>query len=78
MELKKRIAQIWNTRDIENISSILGSTLGGRIKKLIKEADRADKELDIVHECLTKLYNYENVTEIVKGALDKIAELPNN
>lgn len=75
MELKERIAQIMNTRDIENITQILGATLGGRIKKLIHEAERADKELDILHEGLTELYNYEKVNHIVKITLDKIKNI---
>ena len=75
MDLKERIAQIQGTRDFENLSDRLGSTLGGRMKKLIREAEIADKELDIVHEVLTELYNYDNVRHIVTSALDKIKNI---
>lgn len=39
---------------------------------LQKEAKKMDRELDIVHECLTELYDYEIVLPIIKKYLDRI------
>lgn len=34
-----------------------------------------DKELDIVHQCLTELYNYDNITPIIQKCLKEIEKL---
>lgn len=73
-QVRKKLNLLYNTRDIENIENILGKPLGKRIKDMIHNADKMDKELDIVHQCLTELYNYPDykVGDIVKKYLDKI------
>jgi len=39
-----------------------------------EQAKRMDKELDIVHECLTELYNVELVEPKIKQCLDRIKD----
>lgn len=73
MRLDQLIKDVRNTKDIENLSKIL-PTLGPKIIMLIEMADKADKELTIVHECLTDIYGDETSTRIRK-ALNKIENL---
>jgi len=73
--MNKLIAKIINTRDYENLKERLGKELGVLIYQLVDEADKADKELDIVHGCLTKLYNIESNTQIIKSTLDEIERI---
>ena len=40
--------------------------------RLKEEKEKYDKELDIVHECLTELYEYDLVYPIVIKCLDRI------
>lgn len=72
MTLKKLIAKAVNTSPIENLNSILGKDLGELLYKIIDEAKKADKELEIVHEALTELYEIDSAYPIVKATLDKI------
>lgn len=45
--------------------------------KVFTELERMDKELDIVHKCLTELYNYPDnkIGDRIKECLDKIGKL---
>lgn len=72
--LSALIADIRNTKDVENLEQIL-PTFGPKLKRLIVAADRADKELDIVHNALLECYNFDTTLPIVRAALDKINEL---
>ena len=45
------------------------------ILHLTEENKRMDKELDIVHEALTEIYNMEVAEPIVKKCLNRIDEL---
>ena len=76
MSLKDLIAKTRNTRDYENLESRLGKKLGSLLYKVVDEADKADKELDIVHSCLTELYNElyndDGYSAKIKKALDDI------
>jgi hypothetical protein len=75
ISLKKLIAKTRNTRDYENLKSRLGKELGTLLYKIVDEADRADKELDIVHGCITDLYNADINYERIKKALNDIEQL---
>ena len=72
MDLNELIAKIRNTRDYENLKERLGKELGTLLYQLVDEADKADKELDIVHGCITELYNIELNVPMIKKALDDI------
>lgn len=72
MELNELIAKIRNTRDYENLKERLGKELGTLLYQLVDEAEKADKELDIVHGCITELYNTELNVPIIKKALGDI------
>ena len=73
--MDKLIAKIRNTRDYENLKEILGKELGTLLYKIVDEADKADKELDIVHGCITDLYDIDLNTERIKKALSDIKQL---
>ena len=75
MDLKELIAKSRNTRGYENLKEILGKELGTLLYKLVDEADKADKELNIVHECLAELYNSDINTDRIKKALGDIEGL---
>lgn len=74
-KMDKLIAKIVNTRDYENLKERLGKELGTLIYQLVDEADKADKELDIVHRCITELYNFDLNVPIIKQALSDIEQL---
>jgi len=71
MNIAKLIKKIRNTKPVENLPEILHE-LGKDLQTLIDEADYMDRELTIVHETLTELYNYDNVFPIVRQCLNKI------
>ncbi len=73
--MDKLIAKIRNTRDYENLKERLGKELGTLIYQLVDEADKADKELDIVHGCITELYDVELNISRIKKALSDIEQL---
>ena len=73
--MEKLIAKIRNTRDYENLKERLGKELGTLIYQLVDEADKADKELDIVHGCITGLYDIELNVPRIKKALSDIEQL---
>lgn len=72
--MKELLAKIKNTRDYENLRNRMGE-LGPLLRKLVDEADRADKELDILHNCITELYEIDLVYPIIKKALKEIEQL---
>ena len=74
-KMDKLIAKIINTRDYENLKERLGKELGTLIYQLVDEADKSDKELDIVHGCITELYNFDLNVPIIKQALSDIEKL---
>ncbi len=75
MSLRKLIDKTRDTKPYENLKEILGKDLGGLIYKLVDKADRADKELDIIHACLTELYETDINSKKIKEALDKVENL---
>ena len=75
ISLKKLIAKTRNTKGYENLKEILGKELGTLLYKIVDEADKADKELDIVHSCLTELYNADINYERIKKCLNEIDRL---
>jgi hypothetical protein len=75
INMEKLIAKIRNTRDYENLKERLGKELGRLIYQLVDEAEKADKELDIVHGCITELYNIELNIPRIKKALSDIEQL---
>jgi hypothetical protein len=75
MDLNEVIAKTRNTRGYENLKEVLGKELGTLLYKLVDEAEKADKELDIVHACITELYDFELNIPKIKKALNDIAEL---
>ena len=42
------------------------------LKEEREKIKNMDKELDIVHECLTELYEYDNIYPIIKKCLNRI------
>lgn len=74
-DLKSMIKKVRNTHDYENLKKILGKELGGLLYKIVDEADLVDKELDLTHKCITKLYEVDHTTPIIKEYLKKIDEL---
>ena len=69
--MDKLITKIKNTRNYENIKEWLGKELGILLYQLVDEADKADKEHDILHGCITELYDIElNVPRIKRGLSD--------
>lgn len=73
--MDKLIAKIRNTRDYENLKERLGEELGTLIYQLVDEAVKADKELDIVHSCITELYDIELNIPRIKKALSDIEQI---
>lgn len=73
-DLWKAIAKARNTRDYENLKDRLGKDLGKALLTVVKEAERADKELDLVHRCITELYNIDQAVPIIQKYLKKIEE----
>ena len=61
--MKTLIAKIRNTNHFENIKN--GTDLERLLYKLVNEAEKADKELDTVHQCLTEIYNISNEIEVL-------------
>jgi len=72
MDFKKLISKIRNTHDFENLNEILGKELGSSLYDLVAVSEKMDKELDILHECLTKLYDYDKNVPIIKHCLNNI------
>jgi hypothetical protein len=75
MQLSVLISKIKNTRDYENLKARIGNQLGSLIYKLVDESSKADKELDIVHNCITKLYDTELNIPTIKECLSKIEKI---
>lgn len=73
--IDKLIAKIRNTKDYENLKERLGKNLGTLLYELVNEADKADKELNIVHGCITDLYEIDINIPLIKSALAKIEQL---
>ena len=63
---------------MENIKTKLSLSISKNARlvedniRLKEEKEKYDKELDIVHECLTELYEYDLVYPIVIKCLDRI------
>lgn len=77
MKLDKLIERIRNTRDIENLKERLGKELGSYLYQLIDRTEKADKELNIIHECITDLYQNDSNIPRIRKALDDINHLNN-
>jgi len=75
MTLEETISKVRNLRDFENLKEILGKELGQTIYDLINKAERVDKELTVVHNCLTELYNFDVNIELIKSTLDEIESM---
>lgn len=75
MKLKDIIQKLVNTKDYENLREILGEELGDLIYQLVDESERADKELNIVHSCITDLYNIDANTDRIKEALREVEKI---
>jgi len=74
-DLNKMITKVRNTHSYENLKEVLGKELGGLLYKIVDEADLVDKELDLTHKCITKLYEVDHTTAIIQKYLKKIDEL---
>lgn len=76
MEASELIANIRNTRDYENLKDRLGKELGGLLYRTVGEFEKFDKELDLVHGCLTELYNASDENaKFISRVLDEIQKL---
>ena len=71
MTYTDRIKQLENTHDYENLKDRFGA-LGKRLYQVVQDAKKMNRELDIIHKCLTELYNYPDnkVGDIVRKYLD--------
>lgn len=75
MTLKEKIAEILKYNAPSGIWAKFPEH-GQMIHDIVKEAERMDKELDIIHEVLTTLQNDSDVNyEMIKVALDKVSKL---
>ena len=75
MELKELIAKARNTSPYENLKEILGNDLGTLLYKIVREADKADQELDIVHGLIRELYEDDSYIERVRMSLADISKI---
>lgn len=77
MNFKENLYKIYGWKGIENLDSFLGSGAGKLIFDTLYEAERLDKELDVVHRCLVDLYNHSDnsVGDRVKKCLYEIETL---
>lgn len=64
-----------NKEDGENYCRILAVLGMEEEGDPVAEVERMDKELDIVHEALTELYNLDAAVPIIKAALARIDAL---
>jgi chaperonin cofactor prefoldin len=72
MKTGELIARIRHARCYENLAEYLPSQLGADLYLLVAEADKMDKELDLVHKAITELYELDGNAPIIKDVLDKI------
>lgn len=76
MTLSEIIVNIRISRGYENLKEILGKDLGSLIYNLIDKADESDRELEIVHQCITTLYNISDEnSDPINNCLNQIQEL---
>jgi len=73
--MNKLIKKIEKQPEFKNLIGLVGEKFGLMIFELWGKAKNADKELDIVHEALTELYNLDSNIPIIKKALDRIDKL---
>lgn len=73
--MDKEIQNIFAIRDSENIERRLGDKLGSAVVNAIHFAQKADKELDILHDLITELYNIDANVPAIKKALAKIKKI---
>lgn len=73
-KLQETIISVTSTNPYENLPIIAGKC-GQNVFKLVAEAEKADKELDILHECIMDLYNLDAALPTIKKYLDKIDKL---
>lgn len=74
-DLRNAIDKLLDTKPIENIGHICGAEFLFAIQELIKEASRADKELDVVHKCITALYEKDANVPKIKSTLREIERI---
>ena len=73
--MDKKILRIIKVKDqikFGELSSQIGATQANALKDAVNLAIKFDKELDIVHRCLTELYNLDENAERIKQCLDDI------
>ena len=73
--MDKKILRIIKVKDqikFGELSSQIGATQANALKDAVNLAIKFDKELDIVHRCLTELYNADENVELIKQCLDDI------
>ena len=75
--MDKLISKLRKTKDYENLKEICGNKLGTLLYQVVDAATNADKELNIVHGCITELYNNEQNIPIIKQALSDIEKIKN-
>jgi len=68
------IAEVRNTNHYENLKGS-HSDLDKKLHNIVNEAEKVNKELDLVHQCLTELYNIDKAVPIIQKTLGKIQEL---
>ena len=73
--IKQLAEEIQNTSPYENLHSLLGDDMGTLIYSLVEEAKTSDTELEILHDTIGELYEYDYSYPIVKECLNKIKGL---
>lgn len=72
-KLRRKVA---NLSGIENINVLVGKPGAKVFRQFMEEAEAADKELDLVHSCLTELYSGpDSNVPVIKECLDKIKNI---
>jgi hypothetical protein len=73
--MDKKILRIIKVKDqikFGELSSQIGTTQANALKDAVNLAIKFDKELDILHNCITDLYNIDENIERIKKCLDDI------
>jgi hypothetical protein len=73
--MDKKILRIIKVKDqikFGELSSQIGATKANALKDAVNLAIKFDKELDILHSCITDLYNIDENIERIKKCLDDI------
>lgn len=75
MEVKSLINRVKRTAGYDDLERTVGKELSNLLYQVVDEAERMDKELQEVHECLTDLYEVDGTRERIQKTLDRLESL---